>query len=212
MKEAGFKSYKKPIDQFFGKGILLETFKSSEEVDSEIKMEEHEVNLYGDLVASAVAFAFVIFVLSSNLETNGQDLALYFMLLVFTLFGIFLFTSAIKKLRNSKNKTYLIIDDRGIRYFESTSSTLFESSWEEIQEIAIECFRGQTGYKSYLILETNKSQFHRLDISLLYTKNSKQIILSDFKKSLNVSTPEFLEIRKTIGLYHNDKKPTGNFA
>jgi len=207
-----FKKYKPSKFGSFSDGTILAPLRPNHLAKKKFKMEEHKNNIYGDLIAGLLSLGLVILMLCSDVSTSTiwDDIAYYFILTLFIYGGLFLSIKAIRKLKRSSNKSNVIINQGGISYHDSIEPKSFKISWDEVKDVAIKYYYYKSRYISYLLVMNKNEDINELDITYLYKMNSERNVLSDIQNSLTMKVPEFLELRKFIGYYYHENKPTGN--
>ena len=93
-----FEKYRPSIDKIFDKGKYLSPIIDDLISYSVFEMEEHKTNIYGDVITGLIITGFIIFLLSSDVEMNGNEIAFYCFIIFLFLCSMALTFNGIKKI------------------------------------------------------------------------------------------------------------------
>ena len=174
-------------------------------------MEEHKTNIYGDIITGLIVAGFILFLLITDIELNGNEIAFYCFIAFMSLCSIVLFFNGINKIKNPNNKSSLSINSERIRHYDSIKSESKSIRWVDIEDVIIKLYRHQNGFDKFLLILDKKDKVIGLNITYLYEKGKKSILKEDMKKVITNREPELVNLRTIIGKYLNENKvPTDN--
>ena len=174
-------------------------------------MEEHKTNIYGDIMAGLVVAGFIIFLLISEIEMNGNEIPFYCFIAFMSLSSIVLTFNGINKIRNPNNKSSLSINSKRIRHYDSIKSVSKTVKWSDVKDVVIKIYQHKNGFDKYLLILDEKDKVIGLNLTYLYEKGKKSIMIEEMKKAVKMSEPELINLRIILGKYLNKNKvPTDN--
>ncbi len=206
-----FIKYKPTIDKILDKGSFLIPILEDSNSFEVFEMEEHKTNIYGDIITGLIVAGFIIFLLISEIEINGNEIAFYCFIAFMSLCSIVLTFNGINKISNPNNKSSLSVNSKRIRHYDSIKSVSKIVKWSDIKDAVIKLYRHQNGFEKYLLILNKEDKVIGLNITYLYEKGKKSILKEDIKKTIKMSEPQLTNLRIILGKYLNKNKvPTDN--
>ena len=198
-----FEKYRPSIDKIFDKGEYLPPITGEVVSLSMFEMEEHKTNIYGDIIAGLVLAGFITFLLTYEVEMNGNEIAFYCFIALMSLVAVVIFFNGIRKISDASNRGNLTVNAEGIRHYDSLKSKSSTIKWIEIEDLVLKFYRRKNGYDKYLLILNKEDKVIGLDITYLYYKGKKSILKDDLKNIVKMEMPEYIELRKVLGKYLN---------
>ena len=201
-----FEKYRPSIEKILDKGKYLSPITDNVVSHSVFEMEEHKTNIYGDIITGLIIAEFIIFLLISEIEMNGNEIAFYCFIAFMSLGSIVLTFNGINKISNPINKGCLSVNSDRIRHYDAIKSKSRTIKWTEIKDVVLKLYRHKNGYDKYLLILNKEDKVIGLDITYLYDKSKKSILKDDFKNIAKMEMPEYIELRMILGKHLNEQR------